>query len=87
MLYLDLTDVQVAREIGLGPAKTAKEAESKVQEWLAVLARCFQLQDAIAVLELDRVLDASPGELDGHRLGLRAARQDRLELISRTTPS
>ncbi|MFI7521363.1 hypothetical protein [Micromonospora globbae] len=66
-------------------AKTAKEAESKGREWLAVLARCFQLQDAIAVLELDRVLDASPGELDGHRLGLRAARQNRLELISRCT--
>ena len=66
-------------------AKTAKEAEAKVQEWLAVLARCFQLQDAIAVLELDRVLDAAPDELDGHRLGLRAARQNRLETISQST--
>ncbi|KAB8186392.1 hypothetical protein [Microbispora catharanthi] len=66
-------------------AKTSKEAESKVQEWLAVLARCFQLQDAIAVLELDRVLDASPEELDRHRLALRAARQNRLELITRST--
>ncbi|MEV0286822.1 hypothetical protein AB0H36_22130 [Kribbella sp. NPDC050820] len=66
-------------------AKTAKKAESKVQEWLAVLARCFQLQDAIAVLELDRVLDASPDELDRHRLALRAARHNRLEVISRST--
>jgi hypothetical protein len=66
-------------------ATTAKEAESKVQEWLAVLARCFQLQDAIAVLELDRVLDSSPDELDQHRLALRAARQNRLELIARST--
>ncbi len=66
-------------------AEAAEEAESKGQEWLAVLARCFQLQDAIAVLELDRVLDASPAELDGHRLGLKAARQGRLELISRST--
>ncbi|MBP0456859.1 hypothetical protein [Streptomyces montanisoli] len=64
---------------------TAREAESVVREWLAVLARCFQLQDGIAVLELDRVLDASPEELNGHRLGLRAARQDRLEHISRST--
>jgi hypothetical protein len=64
-------------------AKTAKEAEAEVQKWLAVLARCFQLHDAIAVLELDRVLDASPDELDRHRLGLRAARGDRLELIHR----
>ncbi|MFF3418961.1 hypothetical protein ACFYW9_30360 [Streptomyces sp. NPDC002698] len=66
-------------------ATTTKEAESTVRQWLAVLARCFQLQDAIAVLELDRVLDASPEELDGHRLGLKAARQRRLELISRST--
>ncbi|EBM0725625.1 hypothetical protein XE97_25010, partial [Salmonella enterica subsp. enterica serovar Senftenberg] len=66
-------------------AKTSKEAEAKVHEWLAVLARCFQLQDAIAVLELDRVLDASPDELDRHRIGLRTARQNRRELIARTT--
>ncbi len=66
-------------------AKTSKEAELTVQEWLAVLARCFQMQDAIAVLELDRVLNASPEELDRHRLALRAARQNRLDLISRST--
>ena len=66
-------------------AKTAKEAEAEVQKWLAVLARCFQLHDAVAVLELDRVLDASPDELDRHRLGLKAARHDRLELISQST--
>ncbi|MGK2874160.1 MAG: hypothetical protein ACSLEW_00755 [Nocardioides sp.] len=66
-------------------AATAKEAEPKAQEWLAVLARCFQLQDAIAVLELDRVLDAAPDDLDGHRLGLRAARRQRLDTISRST--
>lgn len=66
-------------------AKTAKEAEAEVQKWLAVLARCSQLCDAIAVLELDRVLDASPDELDRHRLGLKAARRDRLELISHST--
>jgi hypothetical protein len=66
-------------------AKTSKEAEQKVQGWLAVLARCFRLQDALAILELDRVLDADPEELDQHRLGLRAARQNRLELITRST--
>jgi hypothetical protein len=66
-------------------AKASRDAESTVREWLAVLARCFQLHDAIAVLELDRVLDASPDELDRHRLALRAARQSRMELISRST--
>lgn len=66
-------------------AKASQEAEAKVQEWLVVLARCFQLQDGIAILELDRVLDASPEELDRHRIALRTARQNRLELIARTT--
>ncbi|MGW4514321.1 hypothetical protein ACWEO4_20410 [Streptomyces sp. NPDC004393] len=31
-------------------AKAAKEAESEVQELLAVVARCFELQDALDVL-------------------------------------
>ena len=83
---LDALAEKMERETKIGElAKTAKEAESKVQEWLAVLARCFQLQDAMAVLELDRVLDASPEELDRHRLALRTARNNRLELISRST--
>lgn len=66
-------------------AATATEAESKVQEWLVVLARCFSLQDALAVLELDRVLDASPEELDQHRLALQVAQEKRAKLISQTT--
>lgn len=66
-------------------AETAEEAESTVQEWLVVLARCVQLQEASAVLELDRVLDSAPDELDRHRLALKAARQNRLKLISRST--
>lgn len=83
---LDALAEKVERETTVGGlAKTSKEAESKAQEWLVVLARCFQLQDAIAVLELDRVLDAVPDELDRHRLGLRVARQNRLDLISRST--
>jgi hypothetical protein len=66
-------------------ADASEDARAKVQEWLAVLARCFQLHDAIAILELDRVLDAAPDELDRHRLALRAARQQRMDLISRST--
>ena len=66
-------------------AQMAQEAESKAQRWLAVLARCFQLQDAIAVLELDRVMETAPDDLDGHRLGLKASRRKRLDEISRST--
>jgi hypothetical protein len=83
---LDALAEKMEKKANLGDlAKTSKEAESKVQEWLAVLARCFQLQDGLAVLELDRVLDASPEELDQHRLALKVARQNRLEMIARTT--
>jgi len=83
---LDALAEKIERKTKIGDlATTAKKAESSVREWLAVLARCFQLQDAITVLELDRMLDESPEELNGHRLGLKAARQDRLEHISRST--
>ena len=63
-------------------AEAAREAEAEVQKWLVVLARCSELHDAVGVLELDRVLDASPDELDRHRIGLKSARRDRVELIS-----
>lgn len=66
-------------------AKATKQAEPKVREWLAVLAKTIQLQDGVWVLELDRVLDASPDELESHREGLVAARRNRLELLSRST--
>jgi hypothetical protein len=83
---LDAIAEKMERKTKIGDlAETAKEAESKVQGWLVVLARCFQLQDAIAVLELDRVLDAAPDDLDGHRLGLKASRHKRLDIIARST--
>jgi len=81
----DLAD-KIEQKTNIGDlAKTGKEAEAEVEKWLSVLARCFQLHDAVGVLELERVLDASPDELDRHRLGLRAARRDRLELMSGST--
>lgn len=65
-----------------GLAATARQAESGVPRWLAVLARCFQLHDAIDVIELDRVLDESPEKLDAYRRGLKKARQERRDLLS-----
>lgn len=83
---LDALSEKLGRKSRVGDlAKATRDSQSDVHKWLAVLARCFQLQDAIAVLELDRVLDASPEELDRHRVGLQAARQDRLGLISQRT--
>src|SRR5690606_13093152 len=66
-------------------ASTTKEVQGDIQKWLLVLARCYELHDAVGVLELDRVLDASPEELDRHRIGLQAARRDRVALISDRT--
>ena len=83
---LDALAEKLERKSDMGElANSAREAEAKVQEWLAILARCFQLQDGIAVLELDRVLDAAPDELNQHRVALRLAREKRLQLIARST--
>lgn len=83
---LDAVAEKLERETDVDDlAALTKGAQVAVQEWLAVLAHCFRLQDGLAVLELDRVLGAAPEELERHRLALRAARQNRLELITRTT--
>jgi hypothetical protein len=65
-----------------GLAKTAGKAESEVPKWLAVLARCYQLQDAIDVIELDRVLAETPEGFASYHRGLKNARKGRRELIS-----
>jgi hypothetical protein len=83
---LDALAEKLERKASIGDlAKWAKEADAKAQSWLAVLARCFQLLDAIAVLELGRVLEVAPDDLDGHRLGLKAVRQKRLDTIAQYT--
>ena len=66
-------------------ASAAAAAAASTQEWLAVLARTFQLQEGLDVLELDRVLDASPDEVDDHRRGLEQARRKRLTDIGAAT--
>lgn len=62
-------------------ASIAKSVELSIREWLAVLAQTVRLQDGVGILELDRVLDASPEELNKHRIGLYTAREKRRELI------
>jgi len=83
---LDAIAEKLEKKADLGEvADATRQAEPKVREWLAALARSLQLQDGVSVLELDRVLDAAPEDLDSHRLGLVAAREKRLELVSRST--
>ena len=59
--------------------------EPEVTKWLVVLARCFELHDSVGVLELDRMMQVSPEELDRHRLGLIAAREHRRQEIEELT--
>lgn len=83
---LDTIAEKLGKKADLGEiAKATREAEPKVHEWLAVLARTVQLQDGVSILELDRVLDAAPGDLETHQVGLTKARQNRVELIARST--
>ena len=83
---LDAIAERLQKKADIGEiAKATREAEPKVREWLAVLARTFQLQEGVSVLELDRVLDASPEELESHHTGLLKARANRLERIGRST--
>lgn len=83
---LDGLAQNLERAAALGDvADAAQDLRSAVGEWLAVIARCFQLQDALAVLELDRLLGAAPEELEQHRVGIRIGRQNRLDTIERVT--
>jgi hypothetical protein len=66
-------------------AETFGDLESQVKDWITVLAECFRLHDALAIIELDRVFDASPVELDEHRMGLKKAREERLVKIASAT--
>lgn len=86
LLQLDALAKKMEKKSKVGDlAKLSGTAEETVEEWLAVLARCFQLQDGLDVLELDRVLDSSPDDVDRHRAALRAARAKRRDDISRST--
>jgi hypothetical protein len=66
-------------------AKLAPEISSEVDVWLSVLARCFQLHEEAAVLELDHVREVAPQDLDGHRLALNESRDGLRGRITQTT--
>ncbi len=83
---LDTIAEKLQRKADIGEvAKATRSANPKVREWLAVLARTMQLQDAVSVLELDRVLDGAADQVEPHRTGLAAARANRISLVNRTT--
>ncbi|MFK5584171.1 hypothetical protein [Serinicoccus sp. LYQ131] len=80
-----LSDVAESIETVRGHAdKTAKALERAAEDtqfWLGVLARTIALQDRQYVLELARVAEESPLQLDDHRRGITDARRNRVQRI------
>lgn len=66
-------------------ADASGKADRQIEDWLSVLAHCFYLQEATGVVELDRVLQSTPEELDRHRIALRTARVNRAGAIADST--
>jgi hypothetical protein len=67
--------------------KATQEIEREVALKLAILGRCFELQDQFAIIELDHVLATAPQNLDGHRLGVAESRRKRREAVLERTTS
>lgn len=83
---LDALAEKLEKTTDLGDlAEVAQDAQSDAQEWLAVIAHCFKLQEGVGVLELDRMLQTSPEQLDVHRRGLQISRQRQRENIAAST--
>lgn len=83
---LDALANQLDKKSKMGDlAKAVSGVEAKATEWITILARSFQLDDAMSILELDRVLDSEPEALDDHRTGLQDARTKRLQQITQST--
>jgi len=64
-------------------ADAVPAANAAVRELLAVAARCFELQDALDILRLDRAAQRSLEEAEGRRLTLADDRRTRREAIER----
>ena len=58
------------------------EFQKNIQMWMSVIADCAYLHDAVSLIELERVMDNNSDDLDSHRIGLRLARQERMNTIS-----
>ncbi|MFJ5956577.1 hypothetical protein ACIQC5_11545 [Paenarthrobacter sp. NPDC092416] len=66
-------------------ARAANLAEADVPKWLGVIARCFQLQDAIDILELDRRMMDNPEGAAEYALGMKDFREGREKEVSKKT--
>lgn len=66
-------------------AKLARTVENEVAEFLAVIAHCFDLHDALEIMRLDRVLAESPDQLNAQRGALEIDRRDRRDNVQVVT--
>ncbi|TLP94731.1 hypothetical protein FEF26_11445 [Nesterenkonia salmonea] len=64
-----------------GSAHVLADVREDAPFWLGVLARCVALQDRQYVIELARVADEEPDQLESHHDGIRTARADRAQRI------
>lgn len=76
-----LAEKVAAKETPQGLRRTLREVQGDVALQLAILARCFELQDEFRVVELDYVLETSPVRIEGHRQGLIEARGKRRVMV------
>ena len=75
---------ELVRERAVDTDKAAavlQEVSGDVSFWLGVLARTMALQDRQYVLELARVADSEPEQLEQHRHGIQVARRSRTNRI------
>lgn len=63
------------------------EIEQEVVMHLAVLARCFELEDQFRIIELDHVMATAPDYLEGHRQGVTENRDKRRGAVLGKTQS
>jgi hypothetical protein len=86
LLALGALVEKVVGKSKVGELKRAtQEIEREIAIRLAILARCFELQDEFRVVELDHVLATAPVNLEGHRLGVSEARQNRRDAVLERT--
>ncbi|MDO4606006.1 MAG: hypothetical protein Q4B12_01630 [Bowdeniella nasicola] len=67
--------------------KLSYDLEGRVNLWLSVLARCFELKDQFNIIELDHVIMTAPDKYNGHCTALANNRQRRQRRILTVTSS
>lgn len=74
---------KLSKEKDAGKAATfSQQLLDDTTDWMSVIGKSIQAQDELYVIELDRVLDDRPQEIEQYKEGINAARQKRLHDIA-----